>query len=41
VRRVISQFFQNSPELLVLNLLGGAMNKREVERLKKLIEEAE
>ena len=38
VRRVISQFFQNSPELLVLNLLGGAMNKREIERLKKLID---
>ena len=37
VRQLLSRFFQDSPELLVLNLLNDeAIDERELERLKKL-----
>ena len=39
---VMSRFFANSPELLVLNLLeNGDFDAAELERLKKQIEESE
>ena len=39
VRHLISRFFQNSPELLMLNLLRDEkINDRELERLRKLVE---
>jgi predicted transcriptional regulator len=39
---VVNRFFDNSPELLVLNVLKEEkMDKSELERLKKLIEESE
>lgn len=41
VKEVVSRFFDNSPERLVLNLLEDkTLDAREVRRLKKLIEEA-
>jgi predicted transcriptional regulator len=42
VRQLLSRFFQNSPELLVLNLLRDeALDERELERLRKMVEESE
>lgn len=42
VRQLLSRFFQDSPELLVLNLLRDeALDEGELERLRKLIEERE
>jgi predicted transcriptional regulator len=39
VRQLLNRFFQDSPELLVLNLLKDeAIDERELERLKKLTE---
>jgi predicted transcriptional regulator len=41
VRYVISRFFNNSPELLVLNILeDGKIDAKEMKRLKKMIEES-
>jgi predicted transcriptional regulator len=40
VSYVVSRFFQNSPELLVLNMLeDGKIDESEMKRLKKLLEE--
>ena len=42
VRYVVSRFFNNSPELLVLNILENEkIDPKELKRLKKLIEENE
>lgn len=42
LRYVMSRFFENSPELLVLNLLENEkIDMTEVERLRKLIDESE
>ncbi len=42
VRQLLSRFFQDSPELLVLNLLRDeALDQRELDRLRKLIEDRE
>jgi predicted transcriptional regulator len=42
VKRVLSQFFGNSPELLVMNLVkSDELSKRELERLIHKIEEGE
>ncbi len=42
VRQLLSRFFQNSPELLVLNLIRDeALDERELARLRKLVEESE
>ncbi|HET8546385.1 MAG TPA: BlaI/MecI/CopY family transcriptional regulator [Bryobacteraceae bacterium] len=41
VRHVISRFFRDSPELLVLNLLQDSeLSERELQRIRKLIEES-
>jgi predicted transcriptional regulator len=41
VRHLVSRFFENSHELLVLNVLGNEeLNPDELKRLRKLIEEA-
>ena len=38
VRNVMKRFFRNSPELLILNVLGDEkLDEQELERLKKLI----
>lgn len=42
LRYVMSRFFENSPELLVVNLLKNEkLDSEEIERLKKLIDESE
>jgi len=42
VNYVVSRFFDNSPELLMLNLIENEkINPRELKRLKKLIQESE
>ncbi|MGI9073581.1 MAG: BlaI/MecI/CopY family transcriptional regulator [Bryobacteraceae bacterium] len=42
IHHLLSRFFDNSPELLVANLLRDErMNRREINRLKKLITEHE
>jgi predicted transcriptional regulator len=42
IHHLLSRFFDNSPELLVSNLLRDErMNRREINRLKKLITEHE
>ena len=42
LRYVMSRFFENSPELLVLNLLENEkLEPGEIERLRKLIDESE
>jgi BlaI family transcriptional regulator, penicillinase repressor len=42
VRYVLSRFFGNSPELLVLNILGDErIDRQELERLKSLIEKSQ
>ena len=42
VRYVLSRFFKNSPELLVLNMIeDGKLDSGELKRLKELIEEKE
>ncbi|HUH12278.1 MAG TPA: BlaI/MecI/CopY family transcriptional regulator [Longimicrobiales bacterium] len=42
VRYVVSRFFNDSPELLVLNVLEGEeLNEGDMKRLKKLIEESD
>lgn len=42
VRYVMSRFFHNSPELLVLNILeDGRIDAEELKRLKKMIEESQ
>ncbi|MBD3297205.1 MAG: BlaI/MecI/CopY family transcriptional regulator [candidate division Zixibacteria bacterium] len=42
LRYVMSRFFENSPELLVVNLLENEkLDAEEIERLKKLIDESE
>ena len=39
---MVSRFFENSPELLVLNMIeDGKLDSRELKRLKRLIEEKE
>ncbi|MEW6208902.1 MAG: BlaI/MecI/CopY family transcriptional regulator [Acidobacteriota bacterium] len=40
VSYVVSRFFQNSPELLVLNMLeDGKIDEDEIKRLRKMLEE--
>jgi len=42
VRHLVSRFFENSPELLVLNVLENEdLDADDIQRLKKMIEEAE
>jgi len=42
VRFVVSRFFKNSPELLVLNVLENEeLSSKELRKLRKLIDEAE
>jgi predicted transcriptional regulator len=42
LRYVVSRFFQNSPRLLVSNLIEDEqLSKRDLDRLKRLIEESE
>jgi predicted transcriptional regulator len=42
VRHLVSRFFRDSPELLVLNLLNDRdLSARELQRIRKLIEESE
>jgi predicted transcriptional regulator len=42
IKYVVSKFFNNSPELLVLNMLeDGHIDAEELERLKKMVEESE
>jgi predicted transcriptional regulator len=42
LRHVVSRFFQNSPELLVSNLIADEqLSAKHLRRLKKLIEESE
>jgi predicted transcriptional regulator len=42
VRHVISRFFRDSPELLVLNLLNDReLSETELQRIRQLIEESE
>jgi predicted transcriptional regulator len=42
LKYVMSRFFENSPELLVLNILeSDQIDPKEIERLKKLIDESE
>lgn len=42
LRYVMSRFFENSPEMLVLNVLESEeLSPRELKRLRKMIEEAE
>jgi len=42
VKYVVSRFFDNSPELLLLNILENQrIDPKELKRLKKLIEEGE
>jgi predicted transcriptional regulator len=41
IRYVISRFFKNSPELLVLNILeDGMIDTKELKRLQKMVEES-
>ena len=41
VQYLISRFFDNSPELLVLNILGNeGIDHKELRRLKKMIEKS-
>jgi len=42
LKYIMSRFFENSPELLVLNVLENeAIDPKELKRLKRLIEESE
>jgi predicted transcriptional regulator len=42
LKYIMSRFFENSPELLVLNVLENeAIDSKELKRLKRLIEESE
>jgi predicted transcriptional regulator len=42
IRHLVSRFFSNSPQLLVSNLIRDEqLSKRDLQRLKKLIEESE
>ena len=42
IRQVLAKFFNNSPELLVANLLSDeALSRKEIDRLKKLIAQHE
>jgi predicted transcriptional regulator len=42
LRHIVSRFFSNSPQLLVSNLIRDEqLSKRDLQRLKKLIEESE
>lgn len=42
LRHLVSRFFQNSPELLVSNLIADdQLSSRQLRRLKKMIEESE
>lgn len=42
VSYIVSRFFQNSPELLVLNMLeDGKIDESEMKRLRKMLEENE
>jgi predicted transcriptional regulator len=42
IRHLVNRFFQNSPEALVLNILGDdSIDSDEIQRLRKLIEESE
>jgi predicted transcriptional regulator len=42
LRHLVSRFFSNSPQLLVSNLIRDEqLSKRDLQRLKKLIEESE
>jgi predicted transcriptional regulator len=42
LRQLVSRFFQNSPELLVSNLIADEqLSSKELQRLKKMLEESE
>jgi predicted transcriptional regulator len=42
LRHLVSRLFQNSPELLISNLISdGQMSSKQLRRLKKMIEESE
>jgi predicted transcriptional regulator len=42
LRHLVSRFFQNSPELLISNLIADEqLSSKQVRRLKKMIEESE